>query len=192
MSIRQCRRAVINLDKIVNPKHKLTLRDFKPKTDFNIELLVGVHEFRNIMCQTPFVTRSFEAFVCKAITRFTYENFWPIVAQFEGDKVGGNGDRIVDKETIKDVSLMFKFCSVYFLFQCYSIVMFFFFIFFSSSSSAYIYKYIHIDDAWSTNEAVCGRFCVRRVSGSQVTIIRVLEHQKTPLLFECECIIFLF
>ena len=48
----------------------------------------------------------------KAITRFTYENFWPIVAKFEGDKVGGNGDRIVDKETIKDVSLMFRFLSV--------------------------------------------------------------------------------
>ena len=60
MSIRQCRRAVINLDKIVNPKHNLKLRDFKPKTDFNIEVLVGVSEFRNITCVTPFVTRSFE------------------------------------------------------------------------------------------------------------------------------------
>jgi hypothetical protein len=103
---------VINLDKIVNPKHKLTLRNFKLKTDFNIELLVGVREFAKITCVTPFVARSFEAFVGKAITRFTYEKFWPIVAKFEGDKVRGNGDRIVDKEAIKDVCLMFRFLSV--------------------------------------------------------------------------------
>ena len=38
--------------------------------------------------------------------------FWPIVAKFEGDKVRGNGDRIVDKEAIKDVCLMFRFLSV--------------------------------------------------------------------------------
>jgi hypothetical protein len=146
VSIRQCRRAVVNLDKIVLPKHQLTLRDFKPKTDFNIELLVGVHEFRNITCQTPYVTRSFDAFVFKAIKRFTYDKFWPIVAKFEGDKLRGNGDRIVDKEAIKDVSLMFRFCSVsvkkttcFFILlifsfpihSFYSIVMFF--LFFSSS-----------------------------------------------------------
>ncbi len=137
------------------PKHKLTLRDFKPKTDFNIELAVGVHEFAKITCVTPYVTRSFEAFVGKAITRFTYEKFWPIVAKFEGDKVRGNGDRIVDKETIKET--MCRSCSSFvryiFFFTShsfYSIVMFFF----SSSSSAYIC----IDDAWSTSEAVCGRF----------------------------------
>jgi hypothetical protein len=112
VNIRQCRRAVINLDRIVNTKHKLTLRDFRPNTDFNIELAVGVSEFRNITCVTPFVARSFEAFAGKAITRFTYEKFWPIVAKFEVEKVGANGDRVVDSETIKDVSLMFKFLSV--------------------------------------------------------------------------------
>ena len=146
VSIRQCRRAVVNLDKIVLPKHQLTLRDFKPKTDFNIELLVGVHEFRNITCQTPYVTRSFDAFVFKAIKRFTYDKFWPIVAKFEGDKLRGNGDRIVDKEAIKDVSLMFRFCSVsekrqhvssyswFFIFQFIHFIQLSCFFFFFSSS----------------------------------------------------------
>jgi hypothetical protein len=144
VSIRQCRRAVINLDRIVNSKHKLTLRDFRPNTDFNIELLVGVREFAKITCVTPFVARSFEAFVAKAITRFTYEKFWPVVAKFEVEKVGGNGDRVVDKETIKDVSLMFKFLSVYILFQCYSIVMFFFYHLLLFFFCMYIYIYIYI------------------------------------------------
>ena len=119
VSIRQCRRAVVDLDKIVLVKHKLTIHDFKPKTDFNIELVVGVQEFRNITCQTPYVTSSFDKFVGKAICRFTYceatyceAKFWPIVAKCEGDKVCGNGDRIVDKEAIKDVCLIFRFLSV--------------------------------------------------------------------------------
>ena len=112
MSIRQCRRAVVDLDKIVLVKHKLTIRDFKPKTDFNIELVVGVQEFGEITCQTPYVTSSFDNFVGKAICRFTYGKFWPIVAKFEGDKVCGNGDRIVGKEAIKDVCLIFRFLSV--------------------------------------------------------------------------------
>ena len=87
---------MVDLDKIVFVKHKLTIRDFKPKTDFNIELVVGVQEFGKITCRTPYVTHSFDKFVFKAICRFTYDKFWPIVAKFEGDKVHGNGDRIVD------------------------------------------------------------------------------------------------
>jgi hypothetical protein len=106
-------------------------------------LLVGVHEFRNITCQTPYVTRSFDAFVSMAICRLTYVKFWPIVAKFEGDKLRGNGDRIVDKETIKDVSLMFKFCSVYFLFQ-FTFVLFNCHVFFSSSSSLLLLLHIYI------------------------------------------------
>ncbi len=90
---------MVDLDKIVLVKHKHTLRDFKPKTD-KIELVDSVQEFWKITCQTPYVTRSFEKFVCKAIHRFTYDKFWPIVAEFEGNKVRGNGDRIVDKEVI--------------------------------------------------------------------------------------------
>ena len=59
MSIRQCHRAVVDLDRIVLAKHKLTLRDFKPKTDFNIELAVGVTEFGedyvcNALCHAQF------------------------------------------------------------------------------------------------------------------------------------------
>ena len=111
MSIRQCRRAVVDLDKIVFHKHKLTIRDFKPKTDFNIELVVGVQEFGKITYRTSNVTPNFDAFELRAIRRFTYEKFWPIAAKFEGDKVRGNGDRIVDKEAIKDVCLMFRFLS---------------------------------------------------------------------------------
>ena len=103
---------MVDLDKIVNTKLKLTIRDYKPKTDFNIELVVGANEFGNVSFQTPYVTRDFDTFVCKAICRLTYEKFWPIVAKFEGDKVLGNGDRVVDKEAIKDVCLMFKFLSV--------------------------------------------------------------------------------
>jgi hypothetical protein len=110
VSIRNCRRAEV--DKIVNTKRKLTIRDFKPKTDFNIELVVSANEFGNVSCQTPYVSRDFDTFVCKATCRFTYGKFWPIAAKFEGDKVLGNDDRIVDKEAIKDVCLMFKFLSV--------------------------------------------------------------------------------
>jgi len=93
-------------------KHKLTLRVFKPKIDFSIDLVVGVQKFGKIFCQTPYVTRSFDAFVSMAICRLTYVKFWPIVAKFEGDKVRGNGDRIVDNEAIKGVCLMFHFLSV--------------------------------------------------------------------------------
>jgi hypothetical protein len=75
VSIRQCRRAVVDLDKIMLVKHKLTLRDFKPKTGFNIELVVGVQEFGKITYRTPYVTPSFDAFVFRAIRRFTYEKF---------------------------------------------------------------------------------------------------------------------
>ncbi len=136
MSIRQCRRAVINLDKIVNPKHNLKLRDFKPKTDFNIELLVGVSEFRNITCVTPFVTRSFELPNSKS-TR------WAAM-------VIGSWTRIRSK-TCRSCSSFVRYS---FFFNVIQLSCFFFFIFFPSSSSAYIY----IDDAWSTNEALCGRF----------------------------------
>ena len=68
--------------------------------------------FGKITCKTPNATLSFDKFVSKAICRFTYGKFWPIVSKFEGDKVRGNGDRIVDKEAIKDVCLIFRFLSV--------------------------------------------------------------------------------
>ena len=50
--------------------------------------------------KNPYVTSSFDKFVGKAICRFTYDKFWPIVAKFEGDKVRGNGDRVALTRTM--------------------------------------------------------------------------------------------
>ncbi len=103
---------MVDLDKIINIKSNLTLREFKPNNGSNVELVVGTYEFHNIKCETPYSTPSFEAFMHGPILRFNYGTFWQIVAKFEATKLLGNGERCVDGEIIKDVSLMFRCISV--------------------------------------------------------------------------------
>ncbi len=117
MNIKKCRRVEVNLEKIVDQKNNLPLREFKPNTGYNVELVVGTYEFHNIKCETPYATASFDDFIRKVILRFNYEFFWQIVAKFEASKIFGNGERIVDGEKIKDISLMFKCISVSILLQ---------------------------------------------------------------------------